>query len=75
MNLPTDEGYAEGVDAIMESVTWSLENYPVMRDRILEVLQQFVPDPEDGPRFVPAVGGEWDPGADWTMGERVGNGQ
>eukprot|EP00959_Pyramimonas_sp_CCMP1952_P124014 2592806-Pyramimonas_sp.AAC.1 len=49
MNLPTDEGYAEGMDAVMESVTWSLENYPVMRDRILEVLQRFVPNPEDGP--------------------------
>ena len=64
INLPDDEGYAQAMGTIMESVTWSLEGYPVMGDRILEVLQPYVP--EGG--LAAAVDSPRDPGNDWTMG-------
>ena len=52
------------MDTIVESATWSLEGYPIMRDRILELLQPYVPDGG----LAAAVDSPWDPGNDWTMG-------
>ena len=44
INLPDDESYAQAMDTTMESATWSLEGYPIMRDRFSAVLQPYVPE-------------------------------
>ena len=61
-NLPSDQAYAEATDAIMENVTLHLQHHPIMRDRVLEVLGAFVPDPDK----VPEGEGARSPNADWT---------
>ncbi|CAK0862474.1 unnamed protein product [Prorocentrum cordatum] len=73
ITLPDDEGYSEAMDAILESVGWSLSEYPVMRDRILKTLQMYVPDGEEetSPKRAQAVGEDDDGTGDWQMGDSV----
>ncbi|CAK0792131.1 unnamed protein product, partial [Prorocentrum cordatum] len=73
ITLPDDEGYSEAMDAILESVGWSLSEYPVMRDRILKTLQMYVPDGEEEatPKRAQAVGEDDDGTGDWQMGDSV----
>ncbi|CAK0881164.1 unnamed protein product [Prorocentrum cordatum] len=61
--VPMDDGCAEAMDTIMESVAWSLVSYSIMRDRVLEALKEFLPEENQAPE----VDGPWDPGSDWTM--------
>ncbi|CAK0837612.1 unnamed protein product, partial [Prorocentrum cordatum] len=41
LSLASDEGYAEATGAILENVARSLQGFPVMTDRVLEVLRPF----------------------------------
>eukprot|EP00959_Pyramimonas_sp_CCMP1952_P085952 1797786-Pyramimonas_sp.AAC.1 len=61
------------MDTILENVRWSLSEYPVMRDRIIQTLQMYVPDGEEEttPRRAQAVGEEDDGTSDWQMGDSV----
>ena len=64
ISLPSDEGYAKAMDAIMETATGPRENYPTMKDKTLEVLQPSVPEAS----LAPEVAGARDPGRDGAMG-------